>query len=147
MITIDLLSRFLNQILGNLDYKQVEDEVILNLVKVLDPESRIWHVNGKCIWRSLAWRKDCERQVELKKRMREYADKIDKRKETLEILTLKVMEFFNLTDRDIAFGLAHSMIINKSIGKAIMMGVDIRGLPELEKPHLIIVGNNKYIPL
>lgn len=147
-INLELHKRYLNIILGELDYKELNDDVLLNLTKLLDSDETTFHVEKRCVYKISAWRKSLERRelvaAKMKAKMKEIAGKIDNIKDTLELLALKIMETLSLNDREIANQLAYNIYRKKLYSQAIYMGVDISKLPELEQPHQVIEGNKYY---
>ena len=142
-LTPDILSDFLNELLGFHDKAQLTRPRLLPLIQLLDPEQQHWHLEGDVVWRIKAWRQSQERLAREKAAADAYNSILFDRKAAFEQLITGVQRKLGI-EREAARVIALTMLKNKTQQAAEFFGVDIKDLPELPNKHVIIEGKEVY---
>jgi DNA integrity scanning protein DisA with diadenylate cyclase activity len=143
-ITLELHRRYIERILQQTDYVEIDDNVILALTAALDSTEQYYHVEGKMVYRIKYWKATSERRELLKLQLEEFKTKVDKRKAALAMLTTKVMDEFGFEDRDVARQIAHGILVKNKIGAAMLLGIDLAEVPKLEGKYMVVEGTYYY---
>jgi hypothetical protein len=132
------LRRFVSIYIGDHQYRSLPDLLLARLIKVVDSNAEIAHVEmpspqnkltSPTIWYAHAWRTESAHI----KRMRAYSAKerdiLDKRRTALIALMNALMRLTGLGQKEVE-PIARRIIIEKRVNEAKIHGVDITSLPE-----------------
>lgn len=138
-LTIELLNRFLNLAIKDFDYKEIEDPLIVDLIKALDHDEKYWHVEGKNkIWRVKFWRQAIENEMIRREQARKYKLALDKRTEFLNMLVDAIMNQLGIDDRQQAMPLALKFLKQNNKKAMTLLGLEFEGeIPELPNRHQV----------
>lgn len=144
-LSSSLFNKFIIELIGEKASFIPKDKSILPFFVLVDPQEQYWHVHEGEIWPIKSW-KVHEASVKEKKRISdEYNTKIFKRKDALESLTKGIQNKLGL-DEPTSRMMASKFLANKNpVELGIFFGVDLSDVPVLDKPHLVLDGNNSYI--
>ena len=143
-ITLDLHRRYLERIIKQADYLDVDDDVILALTIALDNEEQYYHVEGKTIYRIKAWKQSLERRERVKIELEAFKKDVDKRKAAWDLLTSKVKEEFGFDDEATARQIAHGILVKNKVGAAMLLGVNLMEVPQISGSYRVIDGTYYY---
>src|SRR6266581_1807456 len=96
VLTLNLLNKFLELIVGYYDFKEIEDDALLELIKLIDMDEKLYHIEGKLIYKKRAWI-ECLDRKERRRKEEEVINNIrDLRLKTIRQLQYKLAEEFGL---------------------------------------------------
>ena len=144
-LTLSLLNRFLELIVSYQDYKEINDEALLELIKLIDKEEQFWHIEGKKLYKKKSWLKDLDRISRAKREQEEINSIRDIRLRIIRQLQAKLAEEFGIEpDNEQIIKIAVNILKRGKIKAALMLGVDIDNVPDMPTDFYIInYGENK----
>lgn len=146
MIPLQLLNELCKEIVSYHSNKELASQGVADLIKAIDTKEAYWHVENKTLWPIKDWRLS---QSNLEKRRELLAgikQRIEDRKEALKELTKGVMAMLG-ADKDMAQSLALVILHKRNNPAALVFGVDISNVPELDGKHLIYDERGEYYEL
>ncbi len=143
ILTLPLLNKFIDLIIGYVDFKDIDDEALLELVKAIDKEESFWHVEGIRLWKKKSWLVDVN-NVNRKKREQEIINSIiDERKRVIKELQFKLAECSGL-EPDKLLNMALSILHKRKTATAALFDIDISNIPDSPVNYVIIDGSIEY---
>ncbi|SRR6266446_476761 len=143
LLTLPILNKFLELIVGYTGRKQIDDLGLLELIRYIDKEEQFWHVEENMLYSKKEWLQDLDK-IARDKRNSEIINSIkDERKRALKSIQFKLAEISGL-DSDKLLDMALSILHKKKVETAKILGVDISSLPEMPVHYIIIEGQVEY---
>jgi len=143
LLTLPILAKFLDLIISYQDFKQINDEPLLELIKLVDKEEKLYHIEGTIVWKKKSWLSDLD-NIARKKRESEIINSIiGERKRALKELQFKLAELSGL-EPDSLLNIALSILHKKKVDTAKLFNVDISNVPDSPVNYTIIDGNIEY---
>lgn len=140
-LTLQAHCRYISEILGDNDRRELKDRGLIELTKILDPDELYFHVQGtNMIWRIASWRKDCEKQEELRKRAEIENAKLDARKQAYFDIAAGIQKKFYGLDLNLVYKLAESVVNDDNEGAAYFFtdgAVKLADVPKLPFPKYV----------
>ena len=142
-LTLPILNKFLELIVGYTGRKQIDDVSLLELIKFVDSNEDFWKVEENILYSKKEWLTDLDK-IARDKRNSEIINSIkDERKRALKIIQYKLAEISGL-DADKLLDMALSILHKRKTDTAALLGVDISELPNMPVNYIIIEGNIEY---
>jgi len=143
LLTLPILNKFLELIVGYPGRKQIDDTALLELIKYIDKEESCWHVEENILYSKKEWLQDLDK-IARDKRNSEIINSIkDERKRALKAIQFKLAEISGLEPEKL-LDMALSMLHKRKVDTAALLGIDISNLPEMPTSYIIIEGNVEY---
>lgn len=142
-----LLNKFLNLLKFSFSgYCEIEDEDILELIKIIDSKEDFWHVEGRKLYPIKEWRKDLDR-IARERREKEEIDAIrDVRMRAIRQLQYKLAEEFGLEkDHEEVIKIAVNILKKNKKIMAAALEVDISDIPDMPIRYMVIDGKTEII--
>lgn len=138
-LTLPLLNKFLELIVSYHDYKEIDDQGILELISIIDSEEAFWHVEGKKLYKKKAWLKDVDRAERARKEREEINNIRDVRLRIIRQLQSKLAQEFGVdSDNEQVIRIAVNILKRGKAKIAAMLDVDIDNVPEMPINYCII---------
>ncbi|HEX9232460.1 MAG TPA: hypothetical protein VF849_00135 [Blattabacteriaceae bacterium] len=143
LLTLPILAKFVDLIIGYQDFKQIDDNNLLELIKLVDNEEKLYHVENNILWYKKAWLKDID-NIARKKRESEIVNSIvDERKRAIKELQFKLAELSGL-EEDKLLNMALSILHKRKVDTAKLFNVDIENIPDCPVNYIVIDGSTEY---
>lgn len=141
-LTIQLLNRFIEEILGGYEFKEFKDQALIDLIKVIDPTESFYHVDKKKIWKKSAWIKEEEHINKIRQYNKELITIRDKRIFALKSIQIELSKATGM-EPELLFPLALNVLRNRK-PLADILGVSLKDVPDMPENYSIIEGKNTY---
>ncbi len=146
LLTLSLLNKFLELIVTYHDFKQIDDEGILELIKFIDCEEKCWHVEDNLLYKRKAWLESLDRKERKRKENEEIGRIKDIRLRTIRSLQAKLADEFGLEkDNEQIIILAVNTLKKGKLKLADYLGIDIRDIPDMPVNYVIIDGKMEIV--
>ena len=142
-LTLPILNKFLELIVGYPGRRQIEDSSLLELIKFVDKEEQFWHVEENILYSKKEWLADQD-NISRRKRESEIVNSIvDERKRVLKELQFKLAELSGL-EPDKLLNMALSILHKRKVDTASLFGIDISNVPDSPVNYIVIDGSIEY---